>query len=226
MPRFDDPQMPARIEPIAAPQGGLSAGQKAGAGLTLVAIVGVAVAQALGQFIPQEESGRKVEATVRSDGHLAIRHISGRQYLKAYLDMVGVATACDGLTHYRGKPITLTMRFTEAQCTVMLEEELTATAQAVMACTPGLALSGVVGIERRREGPRFAAVSLGYNIGTSAKGYCGSTARKRFNAGDYPGGCAALTWWNKAGGKVSNGLKARRAREEDVCLHGLAVLRK
>jgi lysozyme len=107
----------------------------------------------------------------------------------------------------------------------MLEEELVATSQAVMACTPGLARTADPVIERRREGPRFAAVSLGYNIGTSKSRYCGSTARARFNVGNYPAGCVALTWWNKAGGKVIPGLTARRGREENVCLHGLAVLR-
>lgn len=203
------------------PRPKLTATQK-GAGLTLATLLGIAVAQALGQYIPREESGRKVEATVTGDGHLSLKNISGKQYLDAYLDMVGVATACDGITHYRGKPITKGMHFTEAQCTAMLEDELLAHAAAVMQCTPGLWRSGVPAIEHRREGPRFAAVSVAYNVGPA--NYCGSTAHARFNAGNYAGGCEALTWWNKAGGKVAPGLIARRARERKVCLGGLSAL--
>ena len=66
-------------------------------------------------------------------------------------------------------------------------------------------------------------MSGAYNFGVG--GYCGSTAAKRFNAGAYDSGCEALTWWNKAGGRVVNGLKARRAREYRVCIGGLGVLK-
>lgn len=191
--------------------------------ITLAVIVGAGVAAALGTFIPAEESGRKVEATVAKDGSLQVRHISGKQYLRAYLDLAGVNTACDGITTYEGKPITAGQQFTEAQCTEMLEAELVKHAQGMMACTPGLALSASPAIERQREGPRFAAVSVTYNVGIG--NYCGSTARKRFNAGDYRGGCDALTWWNKAGGRVVKGLVARREREHKVCVGGLGVLK-
>lgn len=191
--------------------------------VTLAMVVGTGVAAALGAFIPMEESGRKVEATVAAGGELQIRHISGRQYLTAYLDIVGVATACDGITTWRGKPLARGMKFTEAQCAAMLEEELVKHAQAVMACTPGLALSGVPAIEKRREGPRFAAVSLAYNIGPNR--YCASTARVRFNSGDFAGGCTALTWFYRAGGAVVTGLVNRRAREAKVCREGLGALR-
>ncbi len=186
---------------------------------TLAAIVGVAVAAALGSFIPREESGRVVEATVREDGSLSVRHISGRQYLKVYLDMVGVATACDGITSYQGKPLPRDRTFTEGECAAMLEDELVKHASGVMDCSPGLALSARPEIEQPRQGPRFAAVSLAYNIGV--RRYCTSTARARFNARDYTGGCTALTWWNRAGGRVVRGLVNRRAREYAKCVGGL-----
>jgi Phage-related lysozyme (muraminidase) len=187
--------------------------------VTLASVVGISVAAALGAFIPAEESGRKVEATISPTGELSVRHISGRQYLKVYLDVVGVATACDGITTYQGEPLRAGQSFTEGQCAEMLEDELVKHAREMMACTPGLALSADPKIEKRREGPRFAATSLAYNIG--ARRYCSSTARNRFNAGNYAGGCAALTWWNQAGGKVLPGLVARRKGEEAVCLVGL-----
>lgn len=188
----------------------------------LAAIVGIGVAVALGQFIPAEESGRKVEASIGAAGELKVRHISGRQYLAVYLDLVGVPTACDGITRAGGKPLEPGQSFTEAQCAAMLEEQLVIHARGVMQCTPGLRVSGWPPEELRRQGPRFAAVSLAYNIGVPR--YCGSTAAARFNQGDYAGGCQALTWWNRAGGRVVRGLVNRREREAKVCREGLGAL--
>ena len=190
----------------------------------LVALLGVGVALALGVSIPREESGRRVEATVDQAGALQVRHISGRQYLRVYLDLAGVTTACDGITSWRGRPLPRNHTFNEAQCGEMLAEQLLAHAEDVMACTPGLALSPVPAAELRREGPRFAAVSLTYNIG--GRRWCSSTARRRFNAGDFPGGCTAITWWNKVGRTVVPGLVNRRTREELVCREGLATFRR
>lgn len=197
-------------------------GGKTGAAVTLASIVGLGVAQALGVFIPKEESGRTVAVTVNPDTSLNVRHISGKQYLKVYLDMGGVATACDGITTYKGKPLPRNHTFTEAQCTAMLEEELVKHAQGVMACTPGLALSPNINVERRREGPRFSAVELAYNVGIGR--YCSSTARARFNAGAYPAGCQAATWFNKAGGRTVRGLVNRRSKAYKVCTEGLGAL--
>ncbi len=188
----------------------------------LVAIVGTGVALALGFAIPKEESGRTVKPSIAANGALQIKHIRGRQYLRAYLDTVGVATACDGLTRYNGRPIVLADQFSEAECSYLLEGELVRTATVVMGCTFGLALSANPNVEVGREGPRFAAVSLAYNIGPTA--YCASTAAKRFNRFDYKGGCEAITWFNRAGGRVLAGLSARREREARVCREGLGVL--
>lgn len=190
--------------------------------LRLSAVVGIPVAIALGMSIPLDESGRTVEATIGAEGELQIRHVSGRQYLKAYLDMVGVGTACDGITTYKGRKITKGMQFTEAQCAEMLEAELVKHAAGVMQCTPGLATSAIPAVEAARQGARFAAVSLAYNIGV--RRYCGSTARAQFNAGNFAGGCTAITWWNRAGGAVVRGLVNRRAREAKVCREGLGAV--
>ena len=197
-------------------------GGKRGAAVTLASIVGLSVASALGAFVPKEESGRTVEASVRDDGSLKIKHVKGRQYLTVYLDMVGVATACDGITTLNGKPMPRNHTFTEEECAALLEAELVKHAKGVMSCTPGLALSHKPHVETFREGPRFAAVSLAYNVGVGA--YCRSTARKRFNAGNVMGGCTALTWWNKAGGRTVRGLVLRRNREATVCREGLGAL--
>lgn len=75
-------------------------------------------------------------------------------------------------------------------------------------------------LHRRMSAHRGAAyTSLGYNIGIGA--LCGSTALRRLNAGDIRGGCLALTWYNRAGGRVILGLVNRRAREQADCERGL-----
>lgn len=61
-----------------------------------------------------------------------------------------------------------------------------------------------------------AAVRLAYNIGASA--FCKSTVVRRWNAGDYAGGCDAFLLWNKAGGRVVQGLVNRREDERRQCL--------
>jgi lysozyme len=175
---------------------------------TLAAIIGPIAAVALFVSVPADESGRKVEATIAPSGEVKVRHISGPQYLRAYLDIVGIATACDGIT----KNIRMGQTFTEAECTAMLERELIVHAEGVMKCTPGLRGPG-------RDWQRFAAVSFTYNVGIGAA--CRSSVVRRFNAGNYRGGCDALLMWNKAGGKVVRGLTLRRQRERAACLKGL-----
>lgn len=46
-------------------------------------------------------------------------------------------------------------------------------------------------------------------------------AARRFNAGNWRGGCDAFLMWNRAGGRVVRGLALRRARERALCLKGL-----
>ena len=73
---------------------------------------------------------------------------------------------------------------------------------------------------RRLTPERDAAfVSLAWNVGIAGAG--GSTATRRLNAGDIRGACEALTWWNRAGGRVVRGLVNRRADEHRLCLQGV-----
>ena len=73
---------------------------------------------------------------------------------------------------------------------------------------------------RRLTPERDAAfVSLSWNVGIAGAG--GSTATRRLNAGDIRGACEALTWWNRAGGRVVRGLVNRRADEHRLCVMGL-----
>lgn len=180
---------------------------------TLAGIVGVFVAGLLLTAIPREESGRTVKVDINpTTGAATITHVSGPQYLKAYLDIVGVATACDGLT---GPEIRDARRkgtkFTEQQCTDMLEVALIKTAEDEKACAPQLWTPG-------REYPLFASISLGYNIGT--RRFCTSTAAREFRAAHWRAGCEAILMWNRAGGRVVKGLADRRRRERDACIQG------
>ncbi|BEV02189.1 lysozyme [Novosphingobium olei] len=178
---------------------------------TLAAIVGLGSAALLLLGVPKEESGRTVTVDFAIDGTAHVEHVSGPQYLKAYRDVVGIPTACDGLT----AGIRMGQTYTETQCAALLEAELVRHAEGVMACSPGLALD-IPG----RDNVRAAAISLAYNIGVA--GYCGSTAARRINAGRIREGCDAMLAWDKA--RVAGvlrpvkGLTARRQRERALCL--------
>jgi lysozyme len=175
----------------------------------LLTLIGPATTALLLTEIPREESGRKVAVAVSPQaGTATITNISGRQYLKVYLDMVGVATACDGVT---GEGVKVGKAFTEAQCAQMLVDRLTADGAHVMACTPGLALS-----IPRRDNVRYAALSLAHNVGWPT--YCRSTMRRQINAGQIRAACTSLMLFNRAGGRVVPGIVARRKREQAICL--------
>jgi lysozyme len=63
-----------------------------------------------------------------------------------------------------------------------------------------------------------ALTSLAYNIGIGA--FADSTACKRFNAGDMAGVPEAMSWWNKGGDQVLEGLSRRRAAEGALFARG------
>lgn len=185
------------------------AGRKGGL-IALVALIGAPAAALLFELVPLEESGRKVEVAIAADQRsVAVRHVSGPQYLKSYLDIAGVPTACDGIADKRIKP---GQTYSEAQCAAMLEEALVRHAAGAMRCSSGLREHG--------KGPlRAAVISFTYNVGIG--GFCGSTVRERIDAGDLAGGCRALLSWNKARvrGKLVpvRGLTLRRQREAALC---------
>ncbi|MES2421456.1 MAG: lysozyme [Pseudomonadota bacterium] len=175
---------------------------------TLAGVLGsVGAALALFVMTPAEESGRKVTATVAPSGAITIKHVSGKQYLKAYLDAVGVATACDGIAT---KDIRLGQTYTEAQCATMLERELIVHAEGVIKCIPGI---------YGRTNQAIAIVSLAYNVGVSM--VCKSSIARFWNAGQWRAGCDFFPRYKFAGGRVLPGLVARRARERAICLKEL-----
>ena len=124
-----------------------------------------------------------------------------------YRDVVGVATACRGVT---GPVVVVGKHYSAAQCEAMNERGAIAHIEPVLACVPQL---------RGRPNQLAAAGMLAYNVGT--RGFCNSTAARRFRAGDWRGGCDAFLAWNKAGGRVVRGLVNRRNYERALCLRGL-----
>lgn len=135
-----------------------------------------------------------------------VQGFEGRR-LVPYRDIVGIWTDCDGNT----KNVVPGRVRTEAECDVILEQQLVAHAKPVLACAPML---------KDRPNALAASTSLAYNIGPRA--FCRSTAAKRFNAGNVRGGCDAFLNWNKAGGRVVNGLVRRRTAERQICLRDVA----
>lgn len=186
--------------------------QPAKTGRTLVGTVGLASALMLLTSIPMEESGRKVTASVSPQtGAVTIKHISGPQYLKAYLDLVGKATACDGITD----GVRMGQIYTEQQCAAMLEAALEVRAHALIACIPGLspAIPG-------RDHIRAAMVSLTYHVGSAA--VCRSTIRLKIASGRLRAACDTIPDFNKAGKRVVPSFSARRARERALCIKDAA----
>lgn len=64
-----------------------------------------------------------------------------------------------------------------------------------------------------------AYLSLSYNIGVSA--FCGSTLVRYHNQGYSFAACAQIKRWNRAGGRVVQGLVNRRADEYATCIKDL-----
>ena len=128
----------------------------------------------------------------------------------AYQDIVGVWTICYGST--RG--VLPGMVKTDEECTELLRRE-------VAEYRHGLHryFTDVTKTQRLTPHRDTAYVSLAFNAGI--RGIGRSTATRRLNNGDIDGGCVAITWWNKAGGRVIRGLVRRRTAEYELCMKGL-----
>ena len=97
--------------------------------------------------------------------------------------------------------------YTDAECTAMLQDALAGFAEGALKRNPEL---------RDRPHMLAAAVSLRYNIGGAA--YDRSTVAKRFSQGRWREACDAFLAWNRAGGRVVQGLVNRRKHERELCL--------
>lgn len=201
-----------------------------GLGLILIGIVGRLIDQgldytklslwavvALVTLAPvQEARASEVSYSIEQFDEVAVPLIAKWEGLRttAYLDTIAspaVWTVCYGET----KGVKQGDTYTSEQCKAMLTREVREYREDLHAYfTP------VTQAKRLTPERDAAYTSLAYNAGVRAIGR--STATRRLNAGDIKGGCAALGWWNKAGGRVVRGLVNRRADEVRLCMKGLS----
>lgn len=127
-----------------------------------------------------------------------------------YRDIVNIASNCYGHT---GPDVVVGRAYSDAQCARLLADDALNHAFQISDCISDP-------VEERLPSKTYAAfVSFSYNVGTGA--FCSSTMARKVNAGDFVGACNELPRWNKAGGRVVNGLVRRRADEQRLCLEGL-----
>lgn len=119
-----------------------------------------------------------------------------------YLDAVGIPTIGPG----RIEGVKPGQRTTVERELVLLLKDLSERKQEIAACVHVPLYQWELD----------AALSLAYNIGIKA--FCGSTMVKRWNAGDYAGGCAEIKRWVYAGDKRLRGLVIRREAEYRTCM--------
>jgi len=130
--------------------------------------------------------------------------------LVAYRDVVGIPTICTGST--RG--VKMGMTKTQAECDALLRSELIEYRAAVQR---GFSVETIT---YRLPPERDAAFAdLGYNVGPPTVRT--STATRRLNAGNVPGACVAIGWFNKAGGRIWRGIVLRRNDDRALCRVGL-----
>ncbi len=127
--------------------------------------------------------------------------------LTAYQDSVGVWTIGYGWTQpVDGKPIRAGMTIKQETAERLLKTGLVSYEGDV---------SRLVKVGLTQE--QFdALVSFMYNLGT--RSLSTSTLLRKLNAGDYAGAADEFLRWNKAGGKVLNGLTRRREAERALFL--------
>lgn len=127
--------------------------------------------------------------------------------LTAYQDSVGVWTIGYGWTQpVDGKPIRAGMTIKQETAERLLKTGLVSYESDVSRLVK-------VGLT---QGQFDALVSFTYNLG--ARSLSTSTLLRKLNAGDYAGAADEFLRWNKAGGKVLNGLSRRREAERALFL--------
>ena len=122
-----------------------------------------------------------------------------------YRDPIGIQTVCYGETRVEMR------RYTDAECTAMLEAATAEFAEGVRIRNPGIV-----------EFPHqwAAHTSFAYNVGLAAYGR--SSVARLFEQGQQRAACKFLTRYVYAGGKRLRGLERRRAAEVELCLKDAA----
>lgn len=133
--------------------------------------------------------------------------INAHGFHEAYYDQVGICTYCYGDTDQCHIDIIRT----EAQCEALLQNRVHTYRNGVRAAMTSEARENRLTLLRA-----VAFTGWTYNIGVGAAQK--STAIRRINRGEIAGACKAMTWFNKAGGRVIRGLVIRRGREYQMCM--------
>ena len=124
---------------------------------------------------------------------------------RAYVDPVGIMTICYGET----KGVKRGDYKTDDECLESLAKELVEHEKGILR---------VVRVPLSTK-EQAAYLSFTYNVGVSS--FTNSTLLKKLNSGDRVGACNELLRWNKANGKILNGLTKRRQEENKLCLEGV-----
>jgi GH24 family phage-related lysozyme (muramidase) len=134
-------------------------------------------------------------------------------HAQAYLDPIGIPTIGFGTIRVNGRPVKMGMTCTMQQAEMWLMEEVN------VSIVPHLHRLLKVPVNQKI----FDSLcSFIYNLGIG--NFSKSTMLRMLNAGDYRGAADQFPRWNRAGGKVWNGLTKRRMAERELFLAGLAEL--
>lgn len=145
--------------------------------------------------------GGGLAAVLALAGGLVLKYEGSRN--EAYWDPYGkVWTICEGHT---GPDVKQGLVYTDAQCEAIRNQDLAIANASLKRC---LTMPMLVQIEA-------ALTDAIYNIGP--KVVCGSTLQRKAIANDWPGACAELSRWDRAGGRVLKGLTRRRTDERGLC---------
>lgn len=127
----------------------------------------------------------------------------------AYIDAVGVHTACYGQTgkDLYGRLIRKGMIYTEQECLIMLEKSVKHFESVV---------DRNVRVPYASPYQKAALISFSYNVGEG--NLRSSTLLRQLNAGQHEAACEQLARWIYAKKKIFKGLVDRRSEEMQWCL--------
>lgn len=155
-------------------------------------------------------SGRKVVAGLAVASASLVAFVANWEgsETRVYRDMVGIPTVCNGHT---GPDVKVGDVWTKPQCDAILVKDVTKHGRAVLSCVK-------VPVNQHQY---EAFASLAFNIGPGA--FCTSTLVRKANAGDFAGACREILRWNRAGGRVVQGLANRRQAEFEKCIEPMPL---
>lgn len=147
-----------------------------------------------------------VRVRIDDDGYEFIKQWEGVRN-KAYRDSAGIPTIGIGFIRYKvgvraGTRVQMQDYLTDDEIKAEFAVQIAAYEDAVAEAVKVALTQSQVN----------ALVSLCYNIGVNA--FKGSTVVRELNKRKYQAACTAIGMWNKAGGRVVQGLVNRRAAEQ------------